>query len=326
MGSTRRRWGARVLWATAVLVAPFPPTVASPPGAFAGVEAEESCPDPVAGVGASASETVGDDGGAPLLHELDPVDLGIGTREAAVTTATPIQVWFHVITADSVVPLAPSDVDLAKQLAVMNDSFSGATGGAASPFSFVHAGTKRVQNPDWYGFGQRTDAEAAAKAALREGDARTLNVYITDTAGGGSWATFPWSYRHEPGRDGIVVDRKHVANLVLEGDTAVHETGHWLGLYHTFQGYDFEQGDGGGCGGRGDYVDDTPAEDTPSDTRCDEARDTCPAEGNDPVHNFMDYSGDLCTHEFTAGQVTRMGEQWSTYRAARGKGGRARTR
>jgi len=42
------------------------------------------------------------------------------------------------------------------------------------------------------------------------------------------------------------------------GITAVHEIGHWLGLFHTFQAEDYENPDG--CVGAGDHVYDTPAE------------------------------------------------------------------
>lgn len=71
----------------------------------------------------------------------------------------------------------------------------------------------------------------------------------------------------------------------------VHEVGHWLGLFHTFNSpKDIE--DATGCDGPGDYVDDTPAEAYPvgGDTCPEPGRDTCPGlPGLDPIDNYMTY-------------------------------------
>lgn len=101
-----------------------------------------------------------------------------------------------------------------------------------------------------------------------------------------------------------------------EGDTAVHELGHYFGLYHTFQG---------GCLG-GDLVEDTPAEDHPVYS-CSEETDSCsnddhvyfgPGVGSsDPKWNYMDYPEDDCMTRFTMGQALRMRMTTNLYKVRR---------
>ncbi|KPM42529.1 hypothetical protein AK830_g4062 [Neonectria ditissima] len=89
------------------------------------------------------------------------------------------------------------------------------------------------------------------------------------------------------------------------GHLAVHETGHWFGLNHTFAG---------GCSEPGDFVADTPAQLTQI-YGCPIGSDSCAdSQGVDPIHNFMGYTTDNCTHEFTSGQKDRMFDVFFNYR------------
>ena len=223
-----------------------------------------------------------------------------------------IPVYFHVINKGPGIENGDvPDHMLRAQLRVLNDSFSGATGGAATPFRFELAGIDRTTNADWFQMGILSIQERQAKAALRRGGAGALNVYTTDGGGYLGWATFPSNYHSQPTQDGVVLLYSSLPGGSLypynEGDTATHEVGHWLGLYHTFQN---------GCTPDNDYVEDTPAEAAPA-FGCPAGRDTCTRSrypGLDPVFNFMDYTDDPCMFQFTAGQSARMEGKYAQFR------------
>jgi len=220
-----------------------------------------------------------------------------------------VQVWWHVIRTGvgNATDIPQSQIDA--QIAVLNNSYSGATGGYNTPFRFVLAGVTRTTNSTWYNACPNSSAESQMKSATRVGGATTLNIWSTGACGYLGWATFPWSYSSAPSLDGVVILYSSVpggtAAPYNQGDTATHEVGHWLGLYHTFQG---------GCSGSGDYVSDTPAERSPA-YGCPTGRDSCRGQaGLDPIENFMDYSDDYCMYKFTSGQSARMDSLSLQYR------------
>ncbi|MFI6095952.1 zinc metalloprotease [Lentzea sp. NPDC051213] len=223
-----------------------------------------------------------------------------------------INVVFHVVTTTSGKG-AISDATLTKQLKVLNDGFAGAESSAAAQtgFKFVLQETKRHTNNTWFNGGfDSASTERSIKTATRVGTAATLNVWFADIDGFG-FATFPSWYAGDKKMDGVVVDYATVpggseVNFNL-GKTVTHEVGHWMGLWHTFQG---------GCTATNDEVADTPAQGS-STSGCPAGRDSCSRAGLDPIHNYMDYSYDSCYNQFTPGQNTRMQSAWTAYRSGK---------
>jgi hypothetical protein len=206
------------------------------------------------------------------------------------------------------------------QIDVLNGAY------ARSNVKFRLASLEVVANDDWFFSAVGSPEEIDMKASLRRGGANALNIYTTLGDVFLGWATFPSDYRSDPLYDGVVV---FFASLpgggaegpdtsggepdgffdYDEGDTATHEVGHWLGLFHTFQG---------GCSEKNDRIKDTPAQNDETDAIffCAQA-DTCTGRrfpGFDPIHNFMSYQDDECLFEFTTDQTSRMHRQWDKFR------------
>ncbi len=223
-----------------------------------------------------------------------------------------IPVYMHVITDGAVGDLTTKQIN--DQIRVMNTTFAGAEGGADTGFSFRLAGVTRTDNAAWFNAKPGGVDEKTMKKALHQGGPEALNFYSTTASDFLGWAYLP-DIVTKPGQadlDGVVIDWESLpgtsttyAGRFDEGKTATHEVGHWLNLEHTFFG---------GCADKGDFVDDTPAQKTPT-SGCPEGKDTCTAPGLDPIHNYMDYSYDSCYTQFTPGQAQRMQDAWLLFRA-----------
>ena len=222
----------------------------------------------------------------------------------AERTGGNIPTYVHVIT-NSAGAGAPTSQQIANQMKVLNDAFN------QWGHSFTLVSTDTTANNSWYTCSGGS-CETQMKTTLHKGGKNDLNIYLNNMGGGLlGWATFPWQYASAPTMDGVVVLTASLPNGSAApynlGDTATHEVGHWMGLYHTFQG---------GCNGQGDGVSDTPAERSPA-YGCPVGRDSCTGRktpGLDPIENFMDYSDDACMDRFTAGQDSRMDAMITAYR------------
>ena len=106
------------------------------------------------------------------------------------------------------------------------------------------------------------------------------------------------NYTYFGSNDAAGVSIPGVFNL---GRTMTHEVGHYLGLYHTFQG---------GCFGNGDFCDDTPpvASANSNGSACNPNNSCSNDSPNlaDMIENYMDYTTDACMNIFTNDQKARV--------------------
>lgn len=235
---------------------------------------------------------------------------------AALPKTVTINVRAHVIKGKHASDPYATKSLVRQSVANLNSAYSGgqAADAADTRYRFKLYSTDTRKKDSWYHLTYQSKADKSMRRTLRKGHGYGLNIYFVrpkPVEGGAllGWSTFPWRLKAYPHLDGVVVNidalKGGAANGYNLGDTVVHETGHWLGLLHTFEG---------GCSSPGDHVADTPAEAQPS-YRCDTTSDTCRSPGLDPVHNFMDYSLDSCMDMFTPGQSKRLDHMWSAYRA-----------
>ena len=182
-------------------------------------------------------------------------------------------------------------------------------------YTFVTSNIDSAVNAGWYyatdshkfetGQWDNTDQYLAMAQAMTIDVTQSINYFWTGARQTSGLGVHPWSFPEDDSRHGLFCGNYTIPGgepgLNL-GITGVHEVGHYLGLYHTFEN---------GCSSPGDEVEDTPYQ--------SEANYSCPTSNYscgsyDDIGNYMDYMDDECLTHFTQGQKDRIDWAIETYR------------
>lgn len=257
------------------------------------------------------------------------------------TTLFTLPVTFHVVHQEGNENIP--DKDIMDALALLNDGFEN-----VSPFdpargkdvriAFCLAaenGITRHASP-LTNVTMETDDESLKQIGVQS-PTSVINIWIVNSIastnmgdGVAGYAMFP--VMHGSPVDGIVVEAAFMKDDPDAVKVLIHEMGHYLGLYHTFEGGDKN----GNCLIDGDKVCDTPPDASTASVPChlsvntgiSDEDDTSTANpfravslggiGDQPdMHqNYMDYGLQVCQNTFTQGQKERMRSELMNYRSS----------
>lgn len=222
-------------------------------------------------------------------HSAIGLDSGIGTRAPAVlkrqkvSPALVVNTYLHLLTTTAKAGTLTKKQATA-QVAALNRAYK------PIGITFNLKNVSITANDAW-AVAEGSDMDAV-KQALRGGTYADLNLYFHSDLTGGilGTCTLPSQVTAGTTRSQYVSDGCNInANTMPGGSltgynkgmTAVHETGHWLGLLHTFEGYS--------CSGEGDSIADTPMQATSTDgCPSTPVKNSCPdAEGVDVSSNLF---------------------------------------
>ena len=147
-----------------------------------------------------------------------------------------------------------------------------------------------------------------------------INIWVVKTISqfSGAYASFPSA--HGTDFDGIVIQANDFGGSYAGDVFVIHEMGHYLGLYHTFQGGCTNTD----CSLDGDQVCDTPPDASTAAIGCNQTMNSCSTDmlsgfatdQNDLIQDYMDYGNTGCMTVFTQGQSDRMNGFIQTARAS----------